>query len=41
VDPGVDAELGERALVDQERDPLARGQLAALVLGGDLVLAAA
>ena len=28
VDPGVDAELGERAVVDEQRDALARGQLA-------------
>src|SRR5260221_3556679 len=36
----VDAELDEAALVDQQVDPLARGQLAALVLLGDLLLAA-
>ena len=39
--PGVDAELGERALVDQQVDPLARGQLVRVVLLGDLLLAAA
>jgi hypothetical protein len=33
----VDAELDERALVDQQRQPLARGQLLAGVLGGDLL----
>ena len=37
----MDAELDERALVDQQREPLARGQLALLVLAGDLLLAAA
>ena len=41
VRPAVDAELDEGALVDQQVDPLARGQLAALVLLGDLLLAAA
>ncbi len=41
VGPAVDAELGERAVVDQQREPLARGQLVALVLLGDLLLAAA
>ncbi len=34
-------ELLERALVEQQLDALARGQLAALVLGGDALLAAA
>ena len=38
---GVDAELGERPVVDQQRDPLARGQLARLVLARDPLLAAA
>jgi len=37
----VDAHLNEGALVDQQGDPLAGGQLAALVLLGDLLLAAA
>ena len=32
---------GERALVDQQREPLARGELALLVLAGDPLLAAA
>ncbi len=41
VRPSVDAELGERALVDQQRQPLARGELVLLVLAGDLLLAAA
>jgi hypothetical protein len=36
----VDPELDERAVVDQERDPLTRGQLLARVLGLDLVRAA-
>ena len=36
----MDAELHERARVDQQRDPLARGELFALVLLGDLLLAA-
>ena len=39
--PRVDAELGEGALVDQQREPLARCQLVLLVLAGDLLLAAA
>ncbi len=37
----VDAELDEGALVDQQRDALARGQLLARVLRGDLLLASA
>ena len=37
----VHAQLDERAVVDQQRDALARGQLLALVLRGDLLLAAA
>ena len=37
----VDAELDERALVDQQRQPLARGELVLLVLAGDPLLAAA
>jgi len=37
----VDPHLDEGALVDQQVDPLPRGQLAALVLLGDLLLAAA
>ena len=37
----MDAELHERALVDQQRDALARRQLLARVLRGDLLLAAA
>ena len=41
VRAAVDAELDEGALVDQQVDPLAGGQLAALVLLGDLLLAAA
>ena len=41
VRPSVDAELRERALVDQQRQPLARGELALLVLARDLLLAAA
>ena len=41
VRPAVDAELDERAVVDQQRDPLARGQLLARVLLCDLLLAAA
>ena len=41
VRAAVDPELDEGALVDQQVDPLARGQLAALVLFGDLLLAAA
>ena len=40
VRPPVDPELDERPLVDQQRQPLARGQLLARVLGGDLLLAA-
>src|ERR671926_308673 len=36
----VDPQLGERPLVDQQRDPLARRQLARLVLARDLLLAA-
>ncbi len=36
----MDAELDEGALVDQQRDPLPRGELFALVLLGDLLLAA-
>ena len=39
--PAVDAQLGERAVVDQQRDPLARGELFAFVLLLDLLLAAA
>jgi hypothetical protein len=41
VRAGVDAQLGERAVVDQQREPLARGQLVGRVLLGDLLLAAA
>ncbi len=41
VRAAVDAHLDEGALVDQQVDPLAGGQLAALVLLGDLLLAAA
>ena len=41
VRAAMDAELDERAGVDQQRDPLARGELLALVLLGDLLLAAA
>ena len=37
----MDPELGERALVDQQREPLARGELVLLVLAGDLLLASA
>ena len=37
----VDAELHERSLVHQQREPLARGQLALLVLAGDPLLASA
>ena len=37
----MDAQLGERALVDQQRDPLARGQLAGGVLARDPLLPAA
>ena len=37
----MDPELDERALVDQQREPLARGQLLGGVLGGDLLLTAA
>src|SRR3712207_4999141 len=32
---GVDAELGERPGVDEQRDALARGELVLLVLAGD------
>ena len=41
VRTGVDAHLDERARVDQQVDPLAGRELAALVLEGDLLLAAA
>ena len=41
VRAAVDAHLDEGALVDQQVDPLAGGELAALVLLGDLLLAAA
>ena len=41
VRPAVDAQLDEGALVDQQGEPLAGGQLVALVLLGDLLLAAA
>ena len=37
----VDAQLGERARVDEQRDPLARRQLAGRVLARDPLLAAA
>src|SRR2546430_16222141 len=37
----VDAELGERALVDQQRQALARGELFLRVLARDLLLPAA
>jgi hypothetical protein len=33
----VNPQLDERALVDQQGQPLAGGQLLALVLGGDLL----
>ena len=36
----VDAELGERARVDEEVDPLARGELAGRVLALDALRAA-
>src|SRR6188472_103969 len=41
VGTAVDAHLDKCALIDQQGDPLAGGQLAALVLLGDLLLAAA
>jgi hypothetical protein len=41
VRAAVDAELDERALVDQQREALARRELVLLVLAGDLFLAAA
>ena len=41
VDAGVDAELGERPLVDEQVDALARGQLVGGVLLGDPLLPAA
>src|SRR5262249_13262767 len=41
VRTAVDAHLDEGALVDEQVDPLAGGELAALVLLGDLLLAAA
>ncbi len=41
VRPAVDAELDEGARVAEQVDPLAGGELAALVLEGDLLLAAA
>ena len=41
VRAGMDAHLDERAGVDEQVDPLARGQLAALVLLRDLLLAPA
>ena len=41
VDPRVEAQLGERPVVDQQRDALARGQLVLRVLAGDPLLAAA
>ncbi len=41
VRAAVDPHLDEGALVDEQVEPLARGQLAALVLFGDLLLAAA
>ena len=41
VRPAVDAQLGERALVDQQRQALARGELVRGVLALDLLLAAA
>ena len=37
----VDPELDPRAVVDQQREPLARGQLLGGMLAGDLLLAAA
>ena len=37
----VDPQLDERALVDQQGQPLAGGELVASVLGGDLLLAPA
>ena len=33
----MDPELDERPLVDQQREPLARGELVGRVLGGDLL----
>ena len=41
VRPAVDAQLDEGALVDQQLEPLARGELVLLVLALDLLLAAA
>src|SRR3954471_10827162 len=41
IDPGVQPELGERARLDEQGDPLARGQLAGGVLLVDLLLPAA
>jgi hypothetical protein len=41
VDAGVDPELGERPLVDEQVDALARGELVLVVLAGDPLLAAA
>ena len=40
VRPPVDAQLGEGALVDEQRQPLAGGELVLLVLALDLLLAA-
>jgi hypothetical protein len=37
----VDSELDEGARVDQQRQPLARGELVLLVLAGDFLFAAA
>ena len=41
VDPGVDAQLRERAVVDQQVEPLARGELLLRVLARDPLLAPA
>src|SRR5437588_6706672 len=41
VRPTVDTELHEGPLVDEQVEALARGELVALVLQGDLLLAAA
>ncbi len=39
--PAVDAQLHERALIDEQGESLARGELVSGVLGGDLRLAPA
>jgi hypothetical protein len=41
VDPAMDPELGERAIVGEQGDPLARGELVGGMLSGDVGLAAA